>query len=102
MRPVTLTTSNAVGGTVNSSPCPMDYNASIPFNVGILCVVTGSATYSIQHSNDNVNWFNDANINGATGNAETNYMFPVKFIRLQQTAGAGSVVATLIQTGPAR
>jgi hypothetical protein len=102
MRPVTLTTSNASGGTVNSPTCPMDYNPSVAFNVGILCVVTGTVTYSIQHSNDNTNWFQDANINGATGNAETNYMFPVKFIRLQQTGGSGSVSASIIQAGPGK
>jgi hypothetical protein len=102
MRPVTLNTSNASGGTVNSNVAVMDYNCSLPFNVGILCVVTGTATYSIQHSDDNTNWFQNANINGATTSLDTNYMFPVKYIRLQQTGGSGSVAATIIQAGPGR
>lgn len=102
MRPVTLNTSDASGGTVNSPTCPMDYNPSVQFNVGITCVVSGTATYSIQYSNDNVNWFQDANLNAATGNGSTNYNFPVKYLRLQQTAGAGSVQAIIIQSGPGR
>jgi hypothetical protein len=64
--------------------------------------VTGTVAYSIQHSNDNTNWFNNANINGATGNADTNYMFPVKYLRLSQASGTGSVAATIVQTGPGR
>jgi hypothetical protein len=102
MRPVTVTTTDASGGTKNSSPIPMDYNASVAFNVGITCIVTGSVTYSVQHSNDNSNWINNANIASATSSLDTNYMFPVKYIRLQQTAGSGSVTMTVIQTGPAR
>ena len=96
---IQLTTSNASGGTVNSAPYPMDWRTN-PFQVGILCFVTGTATYSIQHSDDNTNWSTNANINGATANADTNYMFPVKYIRLQQTAGGGSVVANVVQSGP--
>ena len=96
---VTLTTSNASGGTVVSSVCPMDWRTN-PFQVGILCYVSGAATYSIQHSDDNVNWSVNANINGATGAADTNYMFPVQYIRLIQTAGSGSVIAYVRQSGP--
>lgn len=102
MRPVTVTTSDASGGALNSSPIPMDYSASIPFNAGITCLVTGTATYSVQFSNDNANWFEDANVSGATANGVTNYMFPVKYLRLHQASGSGSVAMTVIQTGPAR
>ena len=102
MRPVTVTTSDASGGTKNSAPIPMDYNPSIPFNVGVGCVVTGTVEYTVQHNFDGTNWFPNANINGATGSADTNYMFPVKQTRLQQTGGTGSVSMTVIQAGPSR
>lgn len=96
---VNLTTSDASGGTKNSTSLPMDWRTN-PFQVGITCIVSGTATYSIQHSNDSSTWFQNANINGATANADTNYMFPVQFIRLQQTAGSGSVIAQVRQSGP--
>lgn len=102
MRPVTVTTSNASGGTVNSSPIPMDYIPSVPFNVGIGCIVSGTVEYSVQHTFDGTNWFNNANISGLSASAQTNYMFPVKQIRLQQTSGSGSVTMTVLQAGPGR
>lgn len=102
MRPVTVTTSDASGGALNSSPIPMDYNASVAFNVGITCIVTGTVSYSVQHSNDNTNWIENANLSSETASGDTNYMFPVKYIRLHQASGSGSVTMTVIQTGPAR
>lgn len=102
MRPVTVTTSDASGGALNSSAIRMDYNPSIPFNVGIGCIVTGSVAYSVQHTFDDTNWFDNANISGATSTLDTNYMFPVKSIRLHQASGAGSVTMTVIQAGPSR
>lgn len=102
MRPVTVTTSDASGGNKNSVPIPMDYNCSLPFNVGIGCTVTGTATFTVQHNFDGTNWFPNANINAATATADTNYMFPVLQVRLLQTAGTGSVSMTVIQAGPGR
>lgn len=96
---VDLTTSDASGGTQNSLTCPMDWRTN-PFQVGITCVVVGTVAYTIQHSNDATNWFPNANINGATVSADTNYMFPVQYIRLQQVSGTGSVIAQVRQSGP--
>lgn len=77
----------------------MDWT-TVPFNVGIGCVVTGTVAYSVQHTFDGTNWFNNANINAATATADTNYNFPVKAIRIQQASGSGNVVATVLQSGP--
>ena len=95
----TLTTSDASVTPQISAVLPMDWRTN-PFSVGILCFVTGAATYSIEHSDDNTNWHANANINGAAADADTNYMFPVRYIRLRQTAGSGSVQAQVLQTGP--
>lgn len=101
MRIVTQTQANI--GT--STPIRMDWR-SCPFNVGIGCVVNGgSPTFSVQHSFESppVNWFNNVNITAAIANADTNYMFPVQYIRLDVT-GVGSptdsVTMTVIQSGP--
>ena len=102
MRPITVTTSDASGGAKNSATIPMDYNSSVIFNVGITCMVTGTVNYTVQHSNDNTNWIANANISAATGTLDTNYMFPVKYIRLLQSSGSGSVTMTVIQVGPSR
>lgn len=78
-----------------------------PFNVGIGCVVTGTATYTIQHSFDDpqnpsaMTWFShdDAVFVNATANANSNFAYPVLAARIHQTAGTGTVVATFIQAG---
>jgi hypothetical protein len=69
-----------------------------PFNIGFGCVVTGTATYSMEHSFDGVNWFLSA-VNSTTTNQDGNYAFPVQYVRLIVTAGTGTVVCTLIEAG---
>lgn len=99
---ITLTTSDASGGVKTSAIAAMDWRASATFQVGILCFVTGTVSYSIRHSDDKVNWKDNSNISEATTSLDTNYMFPVKYIELVQLSGSGSVVAQVLQTGPGR
>lgn len=79
-----------------------------PFNVGIGCVITGTITYTVQHTFDNVldttitpTWFNhdDAVLVNAIANQNSNYAYPVFASRVNVTAGTGSIVATFIQAG---
>ena len=104
MRAIVLTTS----GVATSPVAAANLNIS-PFSVGFGAVVTGTTTYSVQHTFDDVyapnfnpataNWFNHATVVAATANADGNYAFPVRGIRLNLTAGTGSVVLTLLQAG---
>lgn len=108
MRPVTLTTSNASGGTVNSSVCPMNLYAAV-FLASLSVIVTGVATYSVQYTLDDVfsssfnpataNWTDVAGMSGGTTSAEATVDSPVRGIRLSQTAGAGSVSLRIAQSG---
>lgn len=75
-----------------------------PFNIGIGCVIAGGPpTYNIEHTFDDPNvvgspvWFVNSGINGAVANANGNYQFPVRAIRINITGGSGTVTATLIQ-----
>ena len=70
-----------------------------PVNIGFGVVVTGSVTYSLQHSFDGSTWFNNSVANNIAVNQEGYYIFPVKYIRINQTFGTGSVICTLIQAG---
>jgi hypothetical protein len=94
MRPVTVSTS----GVSASSPIGVDYLAD-PVNIGIGCVVVGTVTYNVEHAFEQppVNWFVNANISGATSSSTTNYTFGVRYVRLNQTGGSGSVTMTLLQ-----
>lgn len=104
MIPARLTT-NGISASV---PFVCDLFKS-PFNIGMGAVVTGSATYTVQHTFDDIfnitpascTWFphDDATFVNATTNVDGNIAFPCTAIRLNQTAGAGSVVLTVIQAG---
>lgn len=95
-------------GVSVSAPAVFDVMRN-PFNVGIGVVVTGTATYTIQHTFDdimntlaaNCTWFNhdDTSFVNATTNQDGNFAFSCTASRINQTAGAGSVTATYIQSG---
>lgn len=104
MRSTVVTVTN----TGVSNPIPMDTYIS-PFNVGLgAVVVSGSPTYTVQHSFDNplaagysassATWFDHPTINADTTNQDGNYAFPVAAIRLNVT-GTGVVKLTVIQAG---
>ena len=100
MRPVVVTNT----GVGTSNWIPMDRNQA-PFNVGIGCVISGSVTYNIEHTFDNIQdstvtptAFVNSGISNATGNKDLNYTEPVRAIRINQSAGTGSVTMTIIQS----
>lgn len=95
-------------GVSTSGVIPLDY-IQTPFGVSLSTVVNGSATYTIQHTFDDVlapgfnpataNWYphDNAVFVAATANANDNFAFPVRGVRINQTVGAGSVTLTATQ-----
>lgn len=108
MRP-TYTT---LTGVANGAVIPMNTYAS-PFNVGFGVSVTGTITYKVQHTFDDIysstfnastaTWFEHPTTGSAGLSTATdgNYAFPVNAIRIITTAGTGSVTLKLIQAGSA-
>ena len=102
MIPVTLTQA----GTGASRPFQCSYWA-VPLNLGFGCVITsGSATYSVQHTFDDIQnpdieltWFNHSTVIGLQANQDGNYAFPVTAVRLNVTNGSGTVAMTIVQAG---
>src|SRR5262252_6474750 len=99
MRPVYITQA----GTGASTPLPVNWRQD-PVNIGIGCVITsGTATYNVEHTFDDItvgaptNWFPNINISGATTNKDANYAFPIRAVRLNVTAGTGTVVMAVLQ-----
>ena len=72
---------------------------SSPFNIGFGVVVSGSATYTIEHTFDGVNFYSHEVLVAKTDNQDGNYAFPVAGIRINLTSGAGTVTLTAIQAG---
>ena len=104
MRPL-VTTVQANGSTqVNSPTLQLDHLLN-PFSVGFGCVVSGTVTYTVQHTYDDPQtvasptWFNDATVAAKTANAEGFIGFPIQAVRVITTSGTGYVTATFLQSG---
>lgn len=95
----------SVTGVANGATIPVN-NESISFGVGFGCVVSGTITYTVQHTFDDIynpaltpTWFNHAFVNGQTANMDGNYAYPVAAIRVISSAGSGTVTMTALFNG---
>jgi hypothetical protein len=75
-----------------------------PFNVGFAVVVSGTLTYSVEHTFDDIlggataTWFPHSSIAAQTTSKDGNYAFPVTAIRLNVTAyTSGGATMTVLQ-----
>lgn len=99
MRPQVI----SLTGTGQSAWIPMDYKQS-PFNVGLGAVVNGTVTFDIEHTFDDVYdttitpvEFKHSTLVTKSANADGNYAFPIRAIRINNTAGTGSTTLTILQ-----
>lgn len=103
MRPTSVTVSGATG---SSATIPLNWRSQ-SFAVGFGVVITGTLTYKVEHTFDNVfdasvtpTWFDHDLIVGQTANADGNYAFPIVGMRLTVTAWtSGSATLTVVQGG---
>ena len=105
MRPTVISQT----GIGTSSPARLNVIQS-DFKVGIGAVVSGTATYTIQHSFDdpgdyssasdygtNATWFPHEDLAAQTASADGNYAYPVQASRVNITSGTGTVTVTYLQ-----
>lgn len=84
-------------GTGQSDEFELDLNSfERPFAIGFGVVVSGTVTYTVQHSFDGTNWFDHETVTGKTANDDGNYAFPIKHLRVNVTAGTGTATLTAI------
>lgn len=106
MRPVRVT----VTGVDVSAPIPIDQYLN-PTNIGLGVVISATATYTVEHTFDDVwdenfnpataTWFPHPTLDGLTANADGNLAFPPTAVRLNVSASTGDVTLNLIQAGAA-
>jgi len=101
VRPIVI----AKTGSGSSATAPLDHYQS-PFNVGIGVVVSGTVDYTLQHTFDDVfdasvtpTWFSHPTLASQTANADGNYAFPVRAVKVLVNSGTGTATATVIQAG---
>ena len=99
-------TVTANGGTaVYGAWMPVDIKAS-QFQIGFGVTVTGTITYTVQHTYDDpqtvaspVAWPHATAAAKSTA-FEGSYSAPVRAVRLSTSAGTGTASITMIQAGP--
>ena len=90
--------------TGSSPSIPMNLD-STPFNVGFGVTISGTPTYTVQHTFDNPwtttspVWFDHPTVAAETTNQDGNYAFPVAAVKVVVTSGTGTATLTLIQAG---
>jgi len=80
-----------------------------PTNIGLGVDITGVVTYTVEHTFEDVfdpnfnpataTWFPHPTLAALSADADGNYAYPPVGVRLNQTAGAGSAILTLVQAG---
>ncbi len=90
-------------GTGTTEWIPLDYKQS-PFNVGMGIVINGTITYTIEHTFDDVfdstvtpTAFAHSVLAAQTTNKDGNYAFPIRAVRVNNTAGTGKTTLTILQ-----
>jgi hypothetical protein len=98
----------SVTGVGVSAVYPPDHYVS-PFNVSLGVLVTGTVTYTVQYTYDNVfasgyvpasgNWVDHPSLTSQTATKDSNIAYPVSGIRISVSAGTGTAKLTATQAG---
>ena len=98
-----METSVTVGSATSSNWIPCNIQQE-DFKVSLGLEVTGTGTYKVQHTFDNIQTdasptaFDHDTLTGKTANANSKYFFPVRAVRLTCTAYTnGSATLKIIQ-----
>jgi hypothetical protein len=100
MTPVTISKTGTGRSTVIASDSFQN-----PFNVGIVAVVTGTATFNIEISMDDPFsaapsvWAVDAGFSAKTASANGSITVPHHALSINITSGTGTVTAYIVQAG---
>jgi hypothetical protein len=108
VRPIVQTVSDASAGVKYGNTIPLDVFIS-PFNSSLSVTVTGTVSYTVQYTFDNVqatdwtpatgNWVDHPNLTTQTTTKDSNLAYPATAVRIALNSGTGSVRFTVIQAG---
>lgn len=69
----------------------IDILDTIDIRISYACGVTGTVNYTVQHSLDGVRFFDNSDNASKTADADGNYIFPIRAVRVKVNSGSGSV-----------
>jgi hypothetical protein len=101
----------AISSVTTTPPVQVSYDGY--FNLGFGVVITGTATFKVQHCYDtigdgtngtvtaaNATWFDHPTVTGKTANTDGSYVQPIQYVRLNCTAWtSGTLVMTVVSAG---
>lgn len=70
---------------------------TVDIRISYACAVTGTVNYTVQHSLDGVRFFDNSDNASKTADADGNYVFPVRAVRVKVNSGTGTVQLYLRQ-----
>lgn len=71
---------------------------TVDIRISYAVVVTGTVNYTVQHSLDGINFFDNSDNTAQTTSQDGNYVFPIRAVRVKLNSGSGSVVFNLRQS----
>lgn len=100
-----MRSSVTLSSATTSTPIPVSRHSNMDIGFGVVISGGGSATYTVQHTFDNVfdssvtpTWFDHASVAGETASLDGSYSAAVAAIRLKVTVfGGGTVTLTVLQ-----
>lgn len=75
----------------------IDIEDTNDIRISYACGVTGTVNYTVQHSLDGVRYFDNSDNASKTVDADGNYVFPVRAVRVKVNSGSGTVQLYLRQ-----
>lgn len=93
--------------TTGAKPAVILDEQQSPFNASVAAIVVGSGTYGVEYTFDDVNnaaitpvWFPDVNLPaGQVASAVSNYMFPIRAVRINITVIGGAGIRFVVLQG---
>lgn len=87
------TTQSAVGASEVA-----DIYDTEDIRISYAVIVTGTVNYTVQHSLDGENFFDNSDNTSQTTSQDGNYVFPIRAVRVNINSGSGSVVFNVRQS----
>lgn len=69
----------------------IDLEETNDIRISYACGVTGTVNYTVQHSLDGIRYFDNSDNASKTADADGNYIFPIRTVRVKVNSGSGSV-----------
>jgi hypothetical protein len=75
----------------------VDIEDTNDIKIAWIVTVSGTATYTVEHSLDAINYIDNTDAVGQTANLDGNYILPIRSVRAKITSGTGTITLIVRQ-----